>query len=417
MSFLPSSTIFGRITRQSVFHPTWLNTKHVRRTSRTAEAYAETLTKEETKQPPASFESLGLGVPFIQALQRAYPKVKTPTDIQTQLIPAVLGTQDIFLKDVTGSGKCVVFFFSLFLSLCSQPPLDRSFGLILGLINKPRLVSTGWKDGKEIEKRHITTIYLVPHRDLAYQLYRWIERIIKTLPKTRIASIAYVLVRGTGIPIERRVKQLEDNPPHIVICTPNGLMDAYKENRRALNLSTLSTIVVDEVDHVIKTVPRKDRNKSYRLAHEKAEKKVARHPGQTRYFLDAVYRREWNERHYSSEQSEGEERKERRKWKTPQLILSSATLHVSLKNYLFEASGWLNGGNLVKISRDDERNKSEGKKTEPTGKQGTVLHSVVVVGEGKSKNIDGAKVVPELKWTEGEAGVEAEVDECYDERE
>jgi superfamily II DNA/RNA helicase len=107
MSFLPSS-IFGRITRQSVFHPTWLNTKHVRLTSRTAEAYAEPPAKEETKPPLPSFESLGLGVPFIQALQRAYPQVKTPTDIQTQLIPAVLGTQDIFLKDVTGSGKCVI---------------------------------------------------------------------------------------------------------------------------------------------------------------------------------------------------------------------------------------------------------------------------------------------------------------------
>jgi superfamily II DNA/RNA helicase len=307
-----------------------------------------------------------------------------------------------------------VLFFSLFLSLCSQPPLDRSFGLILGLINKPRHVSREWKDGKEIEKHHITTIYLVPHRDLAYQLYRWIERIIKTLPKTRIASIAYVLVRGTGIPIERRLKQLKDNPPHIVICTPNGLMDAYKEDRWALNLFTLSTIVLDEVDYLIKTVPRKDRNKSYGLAHEKAEKKVARHPGETRRFLDAVYRNEWNERRYSYGRSEGEDR---RKWKKPQLILTSATLHVHLKNFLFEQSGWLNKDHLVKISRDDERKKSEGKKTEPTGKQGTVLHSVLVVAEGESKNIDGARVVPELKWTEGEAGVEAEVDECYDERE
>ena len=82
---------------------------------RTAEAHAESLAKQTTEavpitEPPRSFESLGLGTPFVQALQRAFPKVKNPTDTQAQLIPAILGTQDILLKDVTGSGKCVVFF-------------------------------------------------------------------------------------------------------------------------------------------------------------------------------------------------------------------------------------------------------------------------------------------------------------------
>jgi len=47
------------------------------------------------------------------------------------------------------------------------------------------------------------------------------------------------------------------------------------------------------------------------------------------------------------------------------------------------------------------------------GKQGTVLHSVLVVSEGETKNVVGARVVPELKWTKDEEKVEAEVDECY----
>ncbi|KAF8807699.1 P-loop containing nucleoside triphosphate hydrolase protein [Phlegmacium glaucopus] len=383
--------------------------------SRTNEAHAEFLAKEKTDdvpiqtqpEPPLSFESLGLGAPFIQALHKAFPRVKTPTDIQAQLIPAILGTQDILLKDVTGSGK--------------------SFGLVLGLINKPRLVSRVWKDGKEVEMRHITTLLLVPHRDLAFQLYRWIEHITKRLPKTRIASIAYVLVRGTGIPIDKQIKKLEENPPHILICTPKALMDVYERNRGALGLNTLSTIAVDEVDYLVETAARKDPNKSYRLAYEKAKRKVARHPGPTRQLLDAVYskRKEWNERRYSSERSEWEgEGVVGKEWKkTPQLILSSATLRAHLKNYLFEESGWLNKDNLVKIFRDQYdqgRKKKEVKKSAAghSGKQGSVLHSVLVVPEeGETRNVIGARVGPEIKWTNGEQIEETEVeaDECYDE--
>lgn len=99
--------------------------------SRTAEAHAEFLAKQTTTEavpitnpPPLSFESLGLGAPFIQALQRAYPKVKSPTETQAQLIPAIMGTQDILLKDVTGSGKCVFYFYFLF-GVCSQLALDQ----------------------------------------------------------------------------------------------------------------------------------------------------------------------------------------------------------------------------------------------------------------------------------------------------
>ena len=285
---------------------------------------------------------------------------------------------------------------------------------MLGLMNKPRRVSKEWKDGKEVEKQLITTILLVPHRDLAFQLYRIVDRITKMLPKTRVASIAYVLVRGTGIPIPRQLKILEATPPHILICTPQALLDAYRRESNALKLSTLSTIAVDEVDYLIEAIPRNKPQK----ADEKAKKKVARHPGLTRQFLDVMYskRKEWNKLRNSSKQTDEE------KWKkTPQLILMSATMHVPLKNYFFEESGWLNKDNLVKIIKNDERQKSDKKKvkkagdSEVTGEQGKVLHSVLVVSEGEPKNVVGARVAPELKWTKGEEGAEAEVDECYDE--
>lgn len=285
-------------------------------------------------------------------------------------------------------------------------------------------MSREWKDGKEVEMHHITTLLLVPHRDLAYQLYRWIEQITKGISKARIASIAYVLVRGTGVPVDGHIKRFEENPPHILICTPQAFMDVYKANREALKLSTLSTIAVDEVDYLVETPTRKDPNRSYRLAYEKARRKVSRHPGPTRELLDIVYskRKEWNARRYSSERSEWEEEERMvgKEWeKTPQLILSSATLRAHLKNYLFEESGWLNKDNLVKIFSDSQREKRQvaGRHSEPTDKQGSVLHSVLVVSEeGDIKNVAGARAVPEMKWTNGEEveGREAEVDECYD---
>jgi len=278
-------------------------------------------------------------------------------------------------------------------------------------------VSREWKDGKEVERHHITTLLLVPHRDLAYQLYRWIEEITKGLPKVCIASIAYVLVRGSGIPVDTHINRLEENPPHILICTPQGFMDVYKEKDEALKLSTLTTVAVDEVDYLVETAARKDPNKSYRLAYEKAKRKVALHPGATRELLDVVYskRKKWNESWRCS--SEGSEWEGKEWEKTPQLILSSATLRAHLKNYLFEESGWLNKENLVKIFRD-QYDKERKKKSElaglHSGKQGSVLHSVLVVSEGgETKNVAGAVVGPDMKWTM--KGEESVVEECYDE--
>jgi superfamily II DNA/RNA helicase len=224
-------------------------------------------------------------------------------------------------------------------------------------------VSREWKDGKEIEKHYITTILLVPHRDLAFQLYRSLLRITR-LPKARMESLAYVLVRGTGVPIDRQIKVLEEKPPHILICTPKALEDACRADRNALRLSKLSTIAVDEVDYLVADVPRKDPNKSFLKAHEKAKKKLTRHPKETKKFLDFIYskRKKWNERRYSSEQSELEEG-----MKVPQLILSSATLRAHLKDYFFTECGWLDKDNLVKIIRDDVRTKNPKKKAPKAG--------------------------------------------------
>jgi len=69
--------------------------------------------KETDETPTRSFRELGLDDAFVRSLHKAFPDVVSPTSIQSQLIPEVLGQRDVLLKDVTGSGKFVAPLFCL----------------------------------------------------------------------------------------------------------------------------------------------------------------------------------------------------------------------------------------------------------------------------------------------------------------
>ncbi|KAF4623783.1 hypothetical protein D9613_002083 [Agrocybe pediades] len=322
----------------------------------------------------SSFAALGLDSRFVKALQTAFSKVVEPTGVQERLIPEVLGDKDILLKDITGSGK--------------------SFGLILGLLNKPRKV-LHVAGGK---KRAVTTLFVVPHRDLAFQLLHWIERLTSVMrPSPPLRSIVQVLVRGSdaaGASRAERIAELKKTPPHILICTPQALKEVYEEDKTALKLDTLSTVVVDEVDYLV-DIDDKNRRK-------------IKHPGPTREMLDVIYarRKELCENQYDpSEDEEGQyesvaewRNEKEREEEIPQLILSSATLKVHFKNFLFTESGWLNSYNLVKISGD----KKSG--------AGRIMHSILVTTENGVKNIEGAVQI--AREEEEIRGMEAEEEEA-----
>ncbi|PPQ67078.1 hypothetical protein CVT25_005679 [Psilocybe cyanescens] len=345
-------------TPQRVFYRTWpRNAAHVRSMSGTYEAYADAMAKRKPTETPRpikermSFPALGVEQSFVKALQTAFPDVEKPTGVQEKLIPEILGGKDILVKDSTGSGK--------------------SFGLVLGLLNKPRMVIHDEKKGK---KRVITTLFIVPHRDLAYQLLCWIERLTSALrPSPPLSSIAQVLVRGGGGQKEKMIEELKKTPPHILICTPQALMEVYEKEAEALELKTLSTVVVDEVDYLVEIDPRK----------------LEKHPGTTREILNMIYakRKELNQTEYSVEDDEEGRFESIREWRNerereegiPQLILSSATLRVHFKDYLFEESGWLNTHNLVKIKGEQGQG------------QGKILHSILVVKKDGVVNAEGAK--------------------------
>ncbi|PPQ62986.1 hypothetical protein CVT24_006092, partial [Panaeolus cyanescens] len=316
-----------------------------------------------------SFEALGLDKKFVAALRTAFPDVIQPTEVQEKLIPELLGGKDILLKDCTGSGK--------------------SFGLVLALLSKPRIAAIDQESGRK--RRFITSLLIVPHRDLGHQFADWIKRLVDAIPldeRPTLESVVQVLVRGGDKTYRAGIEQLKKEPPHILICTPQAFLDVHRLDGDVLGVDTLQAVVVDEVDYLVETAARKDPKKSFKKAHDKAKRAIARHPGETRQILDMIYARRKELAEMDEEYEDEEGYRRRAAWRCskekeeniPQLIMSSATLRVHLRDYLFEESGWLNRYNLVKVF-------GKGKEVTPRG----ILHSVLVVGQDEQvRNIEEA---------------------------
>ena len=225
-------------------------------------------------------------------------------------------------------------------------------------------------------------------------------------------SLAQVLVRNGASHLTEGLRNIRRTPPHILIGTPQAVMDVYKEDPEALQIPHLSSVVVDEVDYLIETVPKKDPNRSFHKAMLKATKKLAMHPGVTRELLDIIFskRKEINGRR-KDEAGVSQHRRRtvvaqnmQSSSGSPQLILSSATLRRHLNNYLFEESGWLDTDRLLKV-------KGVAKEATDThdGLGGSgILHSVLLVSEQKIRNMEGAAADPGTGDNENMQAIDAE---------
>ncbi|OBZ78793.1 DEAD-box ATP-dependent RNA helicase 47, mitochondrial [Grifola frondosa] len=185
---------------------------------------------------PTSFEGLGLFRPVIAGLRNAFPSVATPTDTQKRFIPAVLSGNDVMLKDRTGSGK--------------------SFGLLLALLSK-HLSADKFAGIRP-------SLVIVPHRDLAYQFLHWIQHMhVHMGHSTSLSSIAQVVIRNADTPLDVEINTLRDSQPQILIGTPQAFWDIVQEDESALPLRALSTVIVDEVDYLIESVPENIENATF----------------------------------------------------------------------------------------------------------------------------------------------------------
>lgn len=268
----------------------------------------------------------------------------------------------------------------------------RSFGIVLALLNRPRLRFRDPVTGELRENPSITSLLLVPHRDLAYQIFHWIQKIATAHDANHtgsITGIAQVLVRDGGQHLKDGLSLLRKESPHILIATPQAVMDIWKEDADALPLLELSSVVVDEVDYLIETFPKRKASARPNKKAEKALRKIEKHPGVTRELLDIIYERR--------RRLSGSDDLVNESYHTPQLILSSATLSMHLKQYLSSESDWLNEGNVVAVRgrRASIKAPSDGIGSERLSRQGgdQIHHSILIVSDDEIKNI--ATAVPE----------------------
>ncbi len=75
--------------------------------------------KENSPMPPATFKSLGLIDPLLEALERV--GFKQPTEIQAEALPHALEGRDIIGIASTGSGKTAAFALPILQKLWEEP--------------------------------------------------------------------------------------------------------------------------------------------------------------------------------------------------------------------------------------------------------------------------------------------------------
>jgi ATP-dependent RNA helicase DeaD len=163
-----------------------------------------------TVEPQApSFHELGLSEPVLQAL--AAVGYESPSPIQAQTIPVLLGGADVLGQAQTGTGKTAAFA----LPVLQQIDLDRT---------APQ------------------ALVLVPTRELAIQVS---EAFTKYAAKLKGFHVLPIYGGQSYTPQLKGLKR----GAHVIVGTPGRVMDHIKSN--ALDLSSLRHLVLDEGDEML----------------------------------------------------------------------------------------------------------------------------------------------------------------------
>jgi ATP-dependent RNA helicase DeaD len=158
-----------------------------------------------------TFSDLGVSEKFIKALQEI--NIITPTEIQEKAIPFLIEKGTDFIGQAqTGTGK------------------TAAYGLpVLQAINP--------------DKPHIQALILSPTRELGQQIAKQLFKFTKHIPKKIFIESVY-----GGAHIEEQISSLR-RPTHIVVATPGRLVDLLE--RKAIDLSFIKTLVLDEADEML----------------------------------------------------------------------------------------------------------------------------------------------------------------------
>jgi superfamily II DNA/RNA helicase len=153
---------------------------------------------------------LDLGVPARLVASLAERGIIEPTPIQAATLPDALAGHDVCGRAPTGSGKTL------------------AFGLALAL------------RAEQGASRHPSAMVLVPTRELASQVQRELALVWQSSPRRVLAIYGGVGYGGQQASLSRGVD--------VVVATPGRALDLVE--RRALDLSSVGLVVVDEADRM-----------------------------------------------------------------------------------------------------------------------------------------------------------------------
>jgi ATP-dependent RNA helicase DeaD len=156
-----------------------------------------------------SFSELGLSEAVVAALQDV--GYETPTPIQAQTIPAILGGADLLGQAQTGTGKTAAF---------ALPILSKI----------------------DVELRATQALILAPTRELAIQVAEAFQKYATKMPGFNVLPIY------GGQSYTPQLKGLKRGA-HVVVGTPGRVLDHVKSG--ALSLEHLKFLVLDEGDEML----------------------------------------------------------------------------------------------------------------------------------------------------------------------
>ena len=161
-----------------------------------------------------TFKSLGLSQSITKVLldqnfTKTYP-------IQEKVIPEILRGKDVMGIAKTGAGKTASYAFPI--------------------------IHQQQKNKEILENRHLPVLVLVPTRELAEQ----IKDVFQKLTSHLVEKIKVQAVYG-GVSINPQMKSM--NQTSILVATPGRLLDLMQS--KALYLSSLQTLVIDEADKML----------------------------------------------------------------------------------------------------------------------------------------------------------------------
>lgn len=158
----------------------------------------------------ASFSELGISKQLIKGLTEL--NILTPTEIQRQAIPVLLGEPTDFVGQAqTGTGKTAAF---------GLPMLQK--------VNA--------------SKNEIQGLVIAPTRELCQQIAKQLFKFTKYTDKIFVESVY------GGADMSLQIKRLQ-RPTHVIVATPGRLMDLI--NKSIVDLSRVKTVILDEADEML----------------------------------------------------------------------------------------------------------------------------------------------------------------------